>query len=271
MKLLFRHNPARDTVAGTAASIAEITPRTLYDCHRIFYNPSNMVLCVVGDVDPERVFSIARETLPREPGQPPARDYGGEEPLTPSAKETRREMEVSRPRFYAGCAAQPVRDGKAYQKREVLGALACELLFGRSSPLYLRLYGEGLVGKDCGAEFEGMAGVAYTLFGGQSRDPDAVFEAVKGEIRRVLAAGLDADRFARVKKALYGRQMRALNDFDEICYRYALAFFRGYDEYRTPEILMDAAAGDVLGFIRENIVPERMAISVVTPKAGEGV
>ena len=61
MKCIYEHNPVRDSVAGTVESIAEITAQTLYDCHKVFYNPSNMTLAVVGDVSPERVAAIARE------------------------------------------------------------------------------------------------------------------------------------------------------------------------------------------------------------------
>ena len=53
LKMLYAHHPIRDRVAGTVESIAEITAETLYDCHKVFYAPSNMVLCVEGDVEPE--------------------------------------------------------------------------------------------------------------------------------------------------------------------------------------------------------------------------
>ena len=55
------HNPGRVSIAGTVESIAGITADTLSGCHAAFYNPGNMVLCVCGDVDPERVADIARE------------------------------------------------------------------------------------------------------------------------------------------------------------------------------------------------------------------
>ena len=44
LTMLYDHHPIRDRVAGTVESIAEITDKTLYDCHRVFYAPSNMVL-----------------------------------------------------------------------------------------------------------------------------------------------------------------------------------------------------------------------------------
>ena len=66
MRCLLARDGARDAVAGTVESIAQITPETLYTCHRAFYAPSNMVLCAVCQDTPERVAAIAAEILPPE-------------------------------------------------------------------------------------------------------------------------------------------------------------------------------------------------------------
>ena len=66
MPALFENHPVRVPILGTSQSIREITPEDLYLCHRAFYNPANMTLCVVGDVDPEEVARIAGEMLPKE-------------------------------------------------------------------------------------------------------------------------------------------------------------------------------------------------------------
>ena len=76
---LYRSSPARVPIAGTVESIAGITAETLYDCHHAFYCPSNMALCVVGNVDPHTVIALAEEVLPRERGEEIARCYGEEE------------------------------------------------------------------------------------------------------------------------------------------------------------------------------------------------
>lgn len=74
MRCLYKHNPVRDSVAGTVESIAQISDKTLYDCHKVFYNPSNMTLSVVGSIDPEFVIKTAKELLPSEGGEVPERD-----------------------------------------------------------------------------------------------------------------------------------------------------------------------------------------------------
>ena len=80
MKGLYEHHPIRLSVAGSVESIARITPQTLYDCHKAFYDPANMVLCVAGNQDPERVCRIAREILPKTAGPIAQKDYGPQEP-----------------------------------------------------------------------------------------------------------------------------------------------------------------------------------------------
>ena len=63
---LFVHHPIRESIAGSVESIAQISAQTLHDCYRAFYCPANMILCVVGDVDPEEVAATAERILPKE-------------------------------------------------------------------------------------------------------------------------------------------------------------------------------------------------------------
>ena len=65
LQALYRNSTARTSIAGTVESISHITAKTLYDCHKMFYTPSNMILVVVGAVDPERICAIAEEILPK--------------------------------------------------------------------------------------------------------------------------------------------------------------------------------------------------------------
>ena len=51
-RAVYQHHPLKVGIAGTIESIANITPQMLYDCHRAFYDPSNMVLCVAGGCGP---------------------------------------------------------------------------------------------------------------------------------------------------------------------------------------------------------------------------
>lgn len=266
MKALYAHNPLRDSVAGTIESIAQITAETLYSCHNVFYNPSNMVLCVAGDVEPEKILAIARKILPKEAGEVPQRDYGPTETLTPVSQRAEKAMEVSIPIFLFGAKVAPVKDGDDYLKQELIGSLALEFLAGHSSPLYLRLYEKGLVNNSFSAAYEASAGAAYVIAGGESANPDAVFEAFKNEAQTLAEKGPDPDLFHRLKKAIFGRHIRSLNSFDSICYNYAKGYFREYDAFTAPEVLQSITPEDITSFVKDNLTPEKMAISIITPK-----
>ena len=265
MKALYKHNPLRDSVAGTVESIAQITADTLYKCHNVFYNPSNMALCVAGDVDPDKVVAAARKVLSKEPGEVPQRDYGPAETQKPETERAEQKMEVSIPIFLIGAKAAPVKEGRDYFRQELIGGLALEILAGRSSPLYLKLYGAGLINSGFSAAYESAAGAFYSMAGGESTDPDKVFELLKAEAVRLGVTGVDRLLFDRQKKAMTGRQIRGLNSMDSICYNVAQGYFRNYDAFDAVEILNGVTMDDVSAFIRDNLSPGNMAISVINP------
>ena len=132
LQCLYSKSPARTSIAGTVESISHITAETLYDCHKAFYTPSNMVLTVVGDVDPIHVVDLARRILPREGGPVIPRDYG-DEPKTVAEKETSCVMEVSCPQFLAGFKCRPAQDGEEYMRLALIGDMACDILLGDST------------------------------------------------------------------------------------------------------------------------------------------
>ena len=265
MKSLFSHNPMRDSVAGTVESISEITSDTLYNCHKVFYNPSNMVLCAVGDVDPQEIINIASKILPREAGEVPERDYGKTEKLEPEATGFYKDMEVSLPIFLAGCKIEDAARGKESLKRSLVSAIALDILAGHSSPLYLRLYSEGIVNSDFSASYDSSAGAAYAMFGGETREPQRVFDEVIGEINRLSEAGPDPQLFKRIKKSAVGSTVRAFNSFEAICGNLVDGYFRGYDPFDAPGILNDITKDDITEFYRKHLKTENMAISVITP------
>jgi len=266
LKSLFKSNPVRDSVAGTVESIKEITADTLYDCHKVFYAPSNMALCVVGDVDPSTVYEIAQKRLPEERGEVPERCYGQSEILSPETTGINKTMEVSLPIFLAGCKITPAKRGKDSFWQDIVGALALEILCGHSSPLYVRLYTEGLINVDFSASFDSAAGVAYTMFGGEARDPHRVYEEVQNEVRRLSKQGPDAAFFRRIKKAAIGSHIRALNSFGMIASSIVEGHFRGFDPFEAPALLTKVTVDDVVNFLSENMITGNMAISTINPK-----
>lgn len=265
MQALYQNSTARTSVAGSVESIKAITAQTLYDCHRAFYTPANMVLTVVGNVDPDRVVELTGRILPAESGPVIPRDYG-EEPAAVAQKETEIHMEVAMPQFLMGFKCVPAPSGEEYFRRNLIGEMACDLLLGESSPLYLRLYNEGLINTSFAGAFEMMPSVAYLYAGGDSRDPRAVSDAIVREAARLAAEGVDEDFYQRVRKAAFGSMLRGFNSFENIAVSMTEGYFAGYDVCRFPEIFDSISREDIRAFIRENLTQEQSVLSLVLPK-----
>ena len=266
MQALYHHSPVNVPIAGSVESIAQISAQTLYDCHKAFYTPANMCLVVVGDVDADAILTLAQDILPAESGPVIPRDYGPEEPLTPAAAETRCQMEVSMTNFLCGFKCPPQHGGETQMRNNLIGELACDILMGESSPLYARLYAQGLINGSFGSSYDILPGAAYVYLGGDSKDPHAVAEAILDEAQHLVRDGIDSAYYLRIRNANFGNDLKGLNSFENIAVSMVEAHFHGYDAYRFPEAYDNISAQDILDFIRDNITREHMAISIVDPK-----
>jgi len=270
MAALYQNHPIRVSVAGSVESISHITAETLYACHKAFYDPANMVLCVAGSVDPEHICDVAREILPKTPGPIAAKDYGTKEldKVAQSVIET--EMEVSTPLFQLGYKGDAPGRGDDNLRQELVGELALEALLGNSSPLYAKLYREGLINQNFSYGYESYPGCSFLCAGGESRDPAAVRQAVSDEAGRIGREGIDQNLWERLKKGVYGAKVRSLNSFENLCVGQAQAFFVGADYLRFADLFDGITKEDGERLIQDWVTEERTALSVVRPKEAQG-
>lgn len=263
---LYREHPVRVSIAGTVESIGMITAQSLYDCFGAFYQPSDMVLCVTGDVDAAEVLAIAEEATPRDCAALPERFYGAPETMRPAKARTQRRMEISMPTFALGFKCAPAGRGVESMRREVIGDLAAEIVVGESSPLYQRLYESGLIDGGFSVGYESIKDACLISANGDSDDPEAVLDAILREAERIAREGFDPELFRRLKKSALGRRIRDLDSLESICYRICAYHFDGVDYFTFPEAYASVKPEDVQAFLTETIRPERAALSVVLPK-----
>lgn len=265
MQCLYAHNPVRESVAGTVESIAEITDETLYACHKAFYNPSNMALCVVCPISPDRVEEIAREMLPDAPGSVPEIDYGAAEDLLPCAAQHRVAMEVSAPQFLLGAKVQRAPQGLPLLRQKLVGELALRALTGRASAFYNDLYRDGLLAEDFGADLDYSAGVATLLAGGESRDPERVLARLNEAVAQVRKQGFDPAAFERTRRAAYGGWLRSLDRFEGLCVDLVDSVFGDYPLFELFGLLGEITPAECAAFVTEALAPDRIALSVIDP------
>ena len=265
MQSLYREHPIRVPILGTSETIRQITPELLHDCHRAFYTPGNMMLCVIGDVDPDRVAEIALEMLGSEERPVGQKLRPWTEDMTPAAEGNVLEMEVAMPMFNIAFKAEPTGKGEAAIRQEIVADLAAEALFGESSALYLKLYEEGLIDSSFGGGFETIDGMAMLLCSGDSEDTDAVRDAILKRAEELAREGIPDADFLRMKRSAFGRRIRDLDSFNSTCFRLCAYHLSDYDYFEFPGLYRSVEVAEVLEFLKRVVRKDRCARGIVNP------
>ena len=265
MAKLYQVHPIHTPILGTSETIRQITPEILNVCHRAFYTPGNMMLCVVGDVEPEEVTSIAEEILGTEPREVGKKVNAWEESLVVTEQETVREMEVAMPMFTLAFKCTPTENGETGIRREMVADLAAEALFGESSQLYLKLYEEGLIDGSFGGGFETIDGCAMLMCSGDSDDPYAVRDAILAQAEVLVVEGVAEADFMRMKRSALGRRIRELDSFDSTCFRTCAYHLSDFDYFRFPGLYAQIQASEIRDFLAETVRAAHSGISVIYP------
>ncbi len=264
MRALYREHPVRDSIAGTVEAIAQITPETLYDCHRMFYSPENMVLCCAGDLDPEAVMALAEELVPPG-GSAPERDYGGEEGALPVSVRAQEKMAVSMPIFMQGSKLPWLADPAEWARQMLLANLSCDLLLGEGSPLYGELYSGGLINSSFYAGAFDFPRGGVCCAGGRCQDPVAVMGRITDAAESFRMDSSARARLDRLKRAALGNFLMALDSPEELCHTQAESWFGGWERMTFPALLDGLSPADAESFLREAFQAQRLALSVIQP------
>ena len=266
---LYREHPVRKDIAGTIESIARITPDLLYRCYNTFYHPGNMALFVIGDLEPDRVGQQVEVNLAARDYKPMGtiiRHYP-QEPAEIQEERTVQELVVSEPILYLGFKDMVVEklQGIELMRREILMELLLDTLFGSSEALYNDLYKEDLIDENFGAEYTAEINYGYVMIGGETKDPDQLYERIMDALSKIKKEGVSFEQFERHRRKLLGGYIRRFNSLEFIANNFLAYRFRGTDLFQLPSILHEVRREEALALVEENLDSARHAVSLIVP------
>ncbi|MEI3330840.1 MAG: hypothetical protein V8R27_04395 [Oscillospiraceae bacterium] len=121
-----------------------------------------------------------------------------------------------------------------------------------------------------GGAYEMLPGVAYLYAGGDSRDANAVTDAILQEAERLAAEGMDEAYFQRIRKASFGANLRGLNSFENIAVTLTEGYFHGYDPLRFPEVFDSITAEDIAAFLKRTSRRSAWSSAALFPSSKRG-
>ncbi|MFV9567833.1 MULTISPECIES: EF-P 5-aminopentanol modification-associated protein YfmH [Thermoanaerobacter] len=264
LEALYHVYPVRKDIAGTIESISKISKEILYKCYYTFYHPENMVLFAVGDIDVDKTLDIIKENVRQEKKQGEIKRIYPKEPLSVYEKEVVQDMQVSIPLFNLGFKDTDVGfGGKKLLKKNLEIQIGLEMVLGRSSDLYERLYNEGLIDSTFSFDYGGEIDYGYSIIGGQSKDPFKVRDIILNAINNLQF--LKEEDFERIKKKYIGKFLRTFNSVDSIAYSFINFYMKEINLLDYLDVLYSISFEDVRERFQNHLREENSVLSVVNP------
>ena len=262
---LYTNNPVRIDTAGTTETIAEITHERLYDTYKAFYNPSNMALCICGDVECEKVGEVCDKVL-RKAEIPEVKRIYPEEPRGRYKEFVSKRLEVALPMFAVGIKDNDVpKAGEELAKKKIKYELLLEMMFGKSSKFLNKYYNDGLIDSSFSSEYEASELFAHCLISGASNEPEKVYGLIKAEIAEYKKNGLDRNVFERLKRAKYADSLRVFNSTEDIANDFLICVFSDFDMLKYPETIEKVTFEETEEFLKSEFDENDFVLSTVYP------
>jgi zinc protease len=248
---------------GSVEGLRALTADDLTAYHRRYYQPSNVVLVIVGAFDREKVLEGVVKLYGSATNVPVDRDASPSEPAQQEFRYASRRGPIQQARLTMGFHAPGILSEEA-RALEVLAAL---LATGRSSRFSDVLRDQkGLIATGS-AEMRGFRDLSYFQIGLETSSPEEAATAALAEIESIKRFGVSNEAVARAKVAVAQNHLAGLESIDGI--GESLAYYEALRDWTlsstylsdlqrvTPQRVMDAA--------RKNLTVENLSILEYLP------
>ena len=266
---LYVNHPLNEDIAGTVESIAEITPKLLYDCYNAFYRPSNMILSVAGNISVEDVQRICEEEYKncRTPAES-VELMPVQEPAEVAQTYAEKTMSVFENMFGLAYKEQPFYAEEKLRNEMTLRMLI-DLIADDTSDLYRNLYDSGLANGMFDASVISGEDYLSVMFTGESKDPEKVIGDIKKEIAKRRDIGFDEGRFLECKRAFLGSELCSFDSVEAVAARMTVGYFKDYGIYDIIDIVDSISINDVENMLEKVLNDKNSTAAFIRPAGGE--
>ncbi|GAE24322.1 peptidase [Halalkalibacter wakoensis JCM 9140] len=263
---MFHHHPVKIDIAGTIESISHITKDLLYTCYETFYHPANMLLFVVGPVEPQKIMEQVKQNQSEKTFAKleEIKRFFEEEPDTVAKEKNVITMPVQTPKCLVGFKEiGPTRQGNELLTRELSINILLDLMFGQSSDNYQALFDEGLIDDSFSFDHSAELGFGFTIIGGDTKHPDKLASRIQEMVESFKKSELTEEQVTRAVKKKIGSFLRSLNSPEYIANQFTRYEFNDMNLFDVVPVLESITAKDLTNILNDHFQLERFTICQV--------
>ena len=267
LRAMYKKFPLNIDIAGTVESIYKINKEALYSCYNTFYNPKNMYVIIIGDIDVENTIKRIKdafETRYHKQSEEVTR-YVVDEPKDIMTKEITKKLDVYMPYVCIGFKHEK-QPGITNVKNTVLVDMLNDICFSTMSNFYEKLYKDKIITEPINISYESGKDFAHTIIFATSKDYDKCIDEIKKYILKLKKEGIDEELFEIIKKKKQGELIFETEDIMSIHKDIIDSVIQNTPVYESQNILDKVTKEDIEKFIIENLNEDNMVISKVIEK-----
>ena len=231
---LYQQHPVAVDIAGTVETVNRTDKDMLELCYNTFYHPSNMMIFVVGNIDPDKAMATIKENQDK-------KNFSLANPIVlkkvnePKEIKTREKvltMDVEMNKIIVSIKVNEILENpKDKIKRELALNLLFDLLFSKSAKLYNDWLNQGIINDSFSASFTQERDYAFIQIGCDCNDYETLKEKLLDLIKDFDTIKIDQEDFNRIKKKNIGLFINMFNSPESIANLFSRYYFEGTNAF----------------------------------------
>jgi zinc protease len=264
-RAVYRQHPYRLSMLGEQGPLERLTAADLRSYHQGRMDPSQLTLCVVGNVKAEEVKSLALEAFGRSNGTPLKPPQLAPEPALTAARESRKALPRSQSHLVLGGLGARLADPWRYAL-EVLSTV----LSGQGGRLFVELRDKRSLAYSVSSfSSEGIEPGTFGVYIGTGAEKlGQALSGIREELARIRDSKVSAEELERAQRHLVGTYEIGLQRNSARAAVLALdhAYGLGLDNFlHRADRILAVSADDVLNAAQRVIDLEHAVLAVVGP------
>lgn len=241
---LFKSHTIRNEILGSVDSINTITVDILEQTHKAYYHPSNMVLFVIGNIEPNATIKFLEENCTHDFKEMIPQKKIKKESLVINRKTAKSYKDILVPNYLLGLRIPEVKK-EDILKKELAISVLLDLVLGKSTKNYMDLISKELINDSFGMDITLDDTYGYFLIGSETNNPVTLHKHLLELLQNINPDDLLEEDFLRTKKQTLGSYIQALNSIEFIANSFTKYYYQNNSLFNVLNASRELSLDDV--------------------------
>ena len=256
-------------VGGTVEDVYKIDKDILYFCYDLFYHPKNMNFVIVGDLEPEEVFSFIENNQNKKI----FKDFKDPKLIIDwesddiCKKFDCKQMDVVNQKVAIGFKLPIRKEQVAHNQlliEDLYYRIIKNILFGGHTNFHQKLLDEKLISSPLLSSYSGDDFIQYFSIIAETEDSGKFVRKIKNRLNDLKRIKFNQKEVNRIKKDLIGKFIISLNSVSAIMGDYLESIARNYD-YLDFINIVNSINIETLQEISKTLLDLPMSVYIIEP------